>query len=163
MNIYGAIDVRTVADRKPMLVKGIMAILISMAVCMATQAQSPSQPLTDVNAPLLDKDGNSMTLARLAFKFARALTPPFIGSRGSDAISWLMGNQVGEQAGHQPPLSPIGGWGNSERQATVGDLITILVQQLKIEPVSAAGGQPTTQDYQNTLIGYMGGRNGRHI
>lgn len=132
-------------------------MLMSISVCMAMQAQNSPQSATDVNAPLLDNKGNSMTLAQLAFRFARSLTPPFTGSRESDAITWLMGGQVGEQAGHQPPLSPLGGWGNPERPAKVGDLTVILVQQFKIGPASTAGGQPTAQDYQKALVGYMGG------
>lgn len=97
-----------------------------------------------------------MTLGQLAYHFARSLTPPFTGTREADAITWLMGGQVGEQPGHLPPLSPLGGWENPERPATVGDLTVLLVQQLKIAPTAAAGGQPTAQDYQNALISYTG-------
>ena len=105
---------------------------------------------------MLDSDGNPMTLAQVAYKFARSLSPPFAGTREADAISWLSGNQVGDQPGHQPPVSPLGGWSDTTRPATVGDLTVMLVKQLGIEPPAYASGQPTTQDYQNTLIGFTG-------
>lgn len=136
----------------PLLVSLIAVLVISTAA----QAQNTPPPPSDVNAALLDKSGNPMTVGQMAYQFARGLTPPFLGSREADAITWLMGGQVGEQPGHQPPLSPLGGWGTTGRTATVGDLTVLLVQQFKIEPTAAAGGQPTAQDYQNALVGYTG-------
>ena len=133
----------------------LLASLMAVAT-MTTVAQGQNPPLSDVNAALLDKNGNPMTVAQMAYQFARGLTPPFLGSRAEDAIVWLMGNQVGEQPGHQPPLAPLGGWSNPTRNATVGDLTVLLVQQYKIEPTAAAGGQPTVQDYQNALVSYTG-------
>ncbi|MBI5684850.1 MAG: hypothetical protein HZC54_07200 [Verrucomicrobia bacterium] len=149
------------AGRKRKLSDGLGAILVAgllavAAMSTAAQAQNPPQQLSDVTTALLDKSGNPMTLAQMAYQFARGLTPPFLGTREADAISWLMGNQVGEQPGHQPPLSPLGGWGNPGRNATVGDLTVLLVQQYKIEPTAAAGGQLTAQDYQNALVGFTG-------
>lgn len=135
----------------------LLATLMVMPVMFTTaQAQQKPAPLSDVNAPLLTKQGKPITLGKLAYLFARGLTPPFLGSREADAITWLMGGQVGEQPGHVPPLSPIGGWENLERPATVGDLTVLLVQQLRIAPTAAAGGQPTAQDYQNALVSYTG-------
>jgi hypothetical protein len=133
-----------------------VGLIVTAVLPTVAHAQTPPRQLTDVSSLLLDRSGNPMSLAQMAYQFARGLTPPFLGSRAEDAITWLMGNQVGEQPGHQPPLSPIGGWSNPTRNATVGDLTVLLVQQFKIEPTAAAGGQPTAQDYQNALVGYTG-------
>jgi len=161
VNTFQTNHVATKAGRKRGLASGLcvplLAALMVMPVLFATaQAQNSPPPLSDVNAPLLDKQGKPMTVGQLAYHFARSLTPPFVGSREADAITWLMGGQVGEQMGHLPPLSPIGGWEHPERPATVGDLTVLLVQQLKIAPTAAAGGQPTAQDYQNALVSYTG-------
>lgn len=131
----------------------LAAVLIAMSVMCATAL---AQNATSVNAPLTGKDGKPLTMGQLALKFAAHLTPPFVGSNARDAIAWLQGHDVGGQPGHFPPLSPIGGWGNPNKPATVGDLTVILVQQLKIEPKAAAGGQLTAQDYQSALVSFMG-------
>ena len=138
----------------------LLATLMVVPVLFATaQKQPPPAPLSNVNDPLKDKQGNTMTVGQLALHFARSLHPAFLGTRESDAIAWLQGNQVGDQPGHMPPLSLIGGWGDTNRPATVGDLTVLLTQQLKITPTAAAGGQPTAQDYQNALVNFMGSTN----
>lgn len=140
------------------LAGGVMAPLIAALIAMSaiSGVAGAAQQATAVTDALLDQSGNTMTLGQLALKFARSLTPPFVGSREADAITWLTGGQVGGQAGHQPPLSPIGGWGSGSRNATVGDLTVLLVQQFNITPTAASGGSPTAQDYQNALVGYTG-------
>lgn len=140
------------------LAGGVMAPLIAALIAMSaiSGVAEAAQQATDVTAALLDQSGNPMTLGQLAFQFARNLRPPFTGSREADAITWLTGGQVGGQAGHQPPLIPIGGWGSGSRNATVGDLTVLLVQQFNITPTAASGGSPTAQDYQNALVGYTG-------
>ncbi|MFA6561507.1 MAG: hypothetical protein WCV00_06325 [Verrucomicrobiia bacterium] len=139
-----------------LLIPLLVSLIAVLVISTAAQAQNTPPPPSNVNAALRDASNREMTLGQMAYQFARSLTPPFLGSREADAITWLMGGQVGEQAGHQPPLSPLGGWENLNRPATVGDLTVLLVQQFKIEPTAAAGGQPTAQDYQNALVGYMG-------
>lgn len=137
----------------------LFAALIAMSAISGVAEAAQAQQATDVTAALLDQNGNAMTLGQLALKFARSLTPPFLGSREADAITWLTGGQVGGQAGHQPPLSPISGWGSGSRNATVGDLTVLLVQQFNITPTASGGGSPTAQDYQNALVGYTGSAN----
>lgn len=139
------------------LATGVVATLTAFSVVCATTQLTDA--LTDLNAPLLDRNGKSMTLAQLAYRFARGLTPPFTGTRESDAISWLMGHPIEEQAGHQPPLSPLGEWRNAERTARVGDMVVLVAQQLRIEPTTAAGRHLAFQDYQDALIGFMGNGN----
>ena len=159
MNTLRSNHKATKAGRKWELTSGlwvpVLAALIAIPV-IPMVAQAQNTPPSNVNQALVGASGGAMTLGQLAYQFARSLTPPFLGSREADAILWLQGSQIGEQAGHQPPLSPLGGWGDSGRPATVGDLTVLLVQQFKIEPTAAAGGQPTEQDYQNALVSFTG-------
>ncbi|MCX6901019.1 MAG: hypothetical protein NT105_20280 [Verrucomicrobia bacterium] len=159
MNTLRSNHKATKAGRKWKLTCGlwasVLAALIAIPVIpMVAQAQN-TQP-SNVNQALVGNTGGAMTLGQLALKFARSLTPPFLGTRPADAIAWLQGSQIGEQAGHQPPLSPLGGWGDPGRVAKVGDLTVLLAQQLGIAPTAAGGGQPTEQDYQNALVSFIG-------
>lgn len=164
MNTFQSNQMATKAWRKRGLAGALCAPLLAALMIVPVmfamaQTPPPPPPLSNVNDPLKDKQGNTMTVGQLALHFARSLHPAFRGTRESDAIAWLQGNQVGDQAGHMPPLSLIGGWGDPSRQATVGDLTVLLAQQLKIAPTAAAGGQPTAQDYQNALVNFMGSTN----
>ncbi len=129
----------------------LVAILIAASLTCATVQAADALP--NVNAPLKDQNGNALTQGQMALNFAHHLTPPFTGSSATDAITWLMGGAVNGQAGHKPPISPLGGW-DASKPATVGDLTVCLVQQLRIEPKAAGGGQPTAQDYQTALVDF---------
>lgn len=136
----------------------LVPVLAGLTVMSAVTMAADPPPLTDVNAILRDKDGNPMTLAQMALQFARGLATPFVGTRPQDAIFWLMGQEVNGQPGLTNPLTPLGGWGDGSRQATVGDLTVILVQHFKIDVTAptGTGGQATAQDYQNALTSYTG-------
>jgi hypothetical protein len=141
---------------KTLNVIAFVGMLIATSV-VSTTAWAAQANSTDVNAPLLDAQGNQLTLGQMAMKFAAHLNPPFITTDPARAMDYLRG--VGEGA-HVPPLSPIGGWGDGSRPATVGDLTVVLVQQFKIEVTpSTPGGQPTAQDYQSALTGFAGSVN----
>jgi len=132
----------------------VVAALIVTSV-ISTTAQAAATP--DVNAMLLGSDNQPMTLGQMAMKFAAHLTPPFVTTDPARAIDYLRG--VGEGA-LQRPLSPIGGWGDGSRPATLGDLTVILVQQFKIEaPSSTPGAPPSARDYQTALLAYAGSVN----
>ena len=157
MNTLRTICIATMTNRGWKLAAGFVAILTALSVVCAT-TQITGTPM-DLEAPLLDRDGRPMTLAQLAYRFSRGLTPPFCGSREGDAIHWLMGHPVEEQAGHEPPLTPLGEWRNPQRIAKVGDMVVLLAQQLRVEPAATGGRQLAFQDYQDALMGFMGSGN----
>jgi hypothetical protein len=154
MNTSQGAYMTTKANRRWRLAAGLTATLTALSVVFATTQLTDR--LADLDAPLLDRNGQPMTLAQLAYRFAKGLTPPFIGSRETDAIYWLMGHPIDEQAGHEPPLVPIDQWQNPGRIATVGDMVVLLAQQLRLEPTTSGGRQLAAQDYQNALIGFVG-------
>lgn len=123
---------------------GLMAVLtLSTSACA----------VESVDTVLTDPSGNNISLGEMAVRLAAKLG--FQTTRQSDAIFWLQGGQVGDRPGHQPPLAPLGGWTNPARNATVGDLTVVLVQQFRVVPTSS-GGTLTAQDYQNALTSTVG-------
>ncbi|MCX6906527.1 MAG: hypothetical protein NTY01_00625 [Verrucomicrobia bacterium] len=139
---------------KTLQIIAVVAALIATAMT-GTTARAAGAP--SVDAPLLGADGQPMTLGQMAMKFAAHLTPPFVTTDPARAIDYLRG--VGEGS-LQRPLSPIGGWGDGSRPATLGDLTVILVQQFKIEATSSTpGAPPSAQDYQTALLSYAGSVN----
>lgn len=157
MNTSQTVCIATKTNRGWKLAAGLVATLTALSIVCATTQLTSMPP--DMDAPLLDKSSKPITLAQLAYRFARGLTPPFCGSRESDAIHWLMGQAIEEQAGHQPPLLPLGDWRNPERTAKVGDMVVLLALQLRIVPTATGGRQLVFQDYQNALLGFMGSGN----
>jgi hypothetical protein len=157
MNTSQLVYMTTKTNRTWKLAAGLVATLTALSVvCATTQL---TDRLANLDAPLLDRNGQPMTLARLAYRFAHGLTPPFVSTSETDAILWLMGLPIGEQAGHQPPLFPLGGWQNPERTATVGDMVVLVARQLRVEPTAVAGRQLTPQDYQDALVMFLAGHN----
>ncbi|MBM3887723.1 MAG: hypothetical protein FJ388_01220 [Verrucomicrobia bacterium] len=113
-------------------VRSLALLLVTLVV--GSWTVNAAQPGGQRNGP----KGNDwdepmgLTLGQLAIKFSTKLTPPFIAHDEREAKAFL--------AQHIPPIIVPGGWDRENQQATVGDLMVILGQQLRLpvsDPLSA--------------------------